>query len=29
MAATLLTTQATLGLILAARSNELGVRKNA
>ena len=29
MAATLLTTQATLGLISAARSNELGVRKNA
>jgi hypothetical protein len=29
MAATLLTTQATLGLVLAARSNELGVRKNA
>lgn len=29
MAATLLTTQATLGLIFTARSNEFGVRKNA
>ena len=29
MAATLLTTQATLGLIFAARSGEVGVRKNA
>ena len=29
MAATLLTTQATLGLIFAARSGEIGVRKNA
>ena len=28
-AATLLTTQATLGLIFTARSNEFGVRKNA
>ncbi|MDP9204747.1 MAG: hypothetical protein M3P12_04705 [Gemmatimonadota bacterium] len=29
MAATLMTTQATLGLIFAARSGEFGVRKNA
>ena len=29
MAATLLTTQATLGLIFTARSDEFGVRKNA
>ena len=29
MAATFLTTQATLGLIFAARSGEVGVRKNA
>jgi hypothetical protein len=29
MAATLLTTQATLGLIFTARGNEFGVRKNA
>lgn len=29
MAATFLTTQATLGLIFAARSGEIGVRKNA
>lgn len=29
MAATLLTTQATIGLVYAARSNEIGVRKNA
>jgi hypothetical protein len=29
MAATLMTTQATLGLIYVARSGELGVRKNA
>lgn len=29
MAATLMTTQATLGLIFAARSGEVGVRKNA
>lgn len=29
MAATLMTTQATLGLIFTARSNEFGVRKNA
>ena len=29
MAATLLTTQATLGLIFTARSHEFGVRKNA
>jgi hypothetical protein len=29
MAATLMTTQATIGLILAAQSGEIGVRKNA
>lgn len=29
MAATLMTTQATLGLIFAARSKEFGVRSNA